>query len=476
MSFSLIKYPISGSGIVTENSDSSVFTGNGTITSPLISTPLSSLLAKVPSQVPNLIGWYDLSDDPSISFLSGGITTGGNINTIADLSGSGNTLTFSNFASQPTYTAGGDQLSTPQFAERPFMRAIGGIQSGDISGGPTSYTVFFVVRLPSNISLSPQSGLIYFDSLTAFQHSFALKSQTFLQFGTQPLLEFQYGSGLQADMGQNVYRPDQIILYTLVFDGLEGGIRINNEPFLPSAVPNTAPLNCIGFGGSNSACVYDIFEAAIYSGIVTAEDQQAIINGLLKKHYIQTADYYMAFGDSITAGHTSGEVAIDPYMIQLQIGDGRLFYNYGLSNTTVPHYSDINNGLSLEDMYYRFISGASGAKKIHIQYGTNDNFFRFEVNIAGWKSRLIRIIQEFINAGVNPVNILLSTPPYNSTQFGLLTLSIAIRQVCSQFGCTLVEFYQGMIDAGLDTQSTPDHVHPDDAISTFLYNTISPLV
>lgn len=433
-------------------------------------------VTKTPEQVTNLLAWHDLSDEGTITLSSGTVAAGGTASVIADKSGNGYDLVVGNAAC--TFVAGTDQATPPVFGngQRPHLHFTSNqnMVASDIEG-PSSFMAFLVMRIPSGYTSTAGTALSYYNTIDTSLISGGITTNA---FANEMSLGLHYSAGGGFSAGNNLYRRDKIVVYRLIFDAQQGMLQLNDEPPVYGSVPVATALNAIGFGWLTIGWSFDIYESVVYGGIPDLDDQQAVYNFLAKKHQIQDLPYDAAFGDSITFGVTQAGT-VDAYMMQVLFGLGRDFYNFGVSETTMPHKGGLYpDGKSMADNSPKYLRYLRKAGKVHVQYGTNDTFYNFYTNIGSWKKEYLRLLREIIDAGVDPANILIATPPYNSNiAAGLAIISTAVREVCSLLGCTLVEFQQGMITAGLDcAHAGGDNIHPNDAISTFLYNTISPLL
>jgi hypothetical protein len=268
-------------------------------------------------------------------------------------------------------------------------------------------------------------------------------------------------------------------------------IEINDEPIGPkldSAGSTTFPVTRLVFGNTVNV---QISEVRLFNRLLTATEDQSIKNYFKAKYNPPLPSIEAIFmGDSHTSGVMSGTSTLGSYVNRITSVGTVKCINAGASGTVINNGTHIQGGTSnLEDKYILYNKNKYSNCYATFQYGTNDAAI-FGAAGAPTRPQLKAFYKSYVEsfqaAGFPNSKIIVCTPPYstgsyvrpggNTTCFPNIVTDT--RDICTETGATLCDFYQAMITAGLDCSTVVggDGIHGDNAIHTVLYNTLTPLL
>lgn len=344
-----------------------------------------------PVEVPNMQGWYDVTDASNV------VVSGGNLVTnLKDKSGNGRDMNLNyNAVNYPMYVVSGGANNAA------YMQVTNGT---DLYTAPVSisqpYTIYYVMK--NNTFTN-----------TGFTFSGG-GNVVFLGQTTQPVGNtLNVNAGSQFVRSANGYHTDWQVV-TTVFNNNVSKFQINNEPFEisslnydPGTAGNTA-LSLIGFEPYYRNANYSVEELIIYSGVITGYNDSLVRRYLVEKYSPPLNDVLFGFGDSITFGAAATNVDTSSFMAYVVRDSGWQIVNNGYPGTAVlTGVGSAPPGHNLEDIYTYFQRYNDLSKtRILFAYGTND-----AVTDATWVTRYKAVIQSFIDMGIPLNHLIVCTMP-----------------------------------------------------------------
>lgn len=419
--------------------------------------------------VSNLSAWYDATDPATITLGSGVITQ------INDKASGSKHL---NNSSGPSYfTSGGSN-------DLPFIRFVAGksIYQSTMSNENGIIVVYTVAKTVSNIN----GARLY--SFRGNNGQNGLMSQ---QQSSSPYFGYSaYDGASTYPYDINGANGDWELIKAVFYGGGHFAITKNK---LPIAVGLNEYINSLNYTANNiyrnyinlnadNSMSFDFSEMIVLNGLPSNVDDITIKNYLISKYQISLRKKILFFGDSHTQGVMSGVNAPGVrYSDKVSKDLGYDMMNYAVTGTVAWPYLTYA-GLTyanLDQIFNIFDEHINGDLTICFQYGTNDGPTP-QVN-ANWKINYKAYIQHFIDLGVNPRKIVICSPPYNTNSTYATHLSnthAIIQQIASELGIKHADFYQGMINAGLDINaiSGGDHIHGGQPEHTLMANILKAVI
>jgi lysophospholipase L1-like esterase len=267
-------------------------------------------------------------------------------------------------------------------------------------------------------------------------------------------------------------------------------IEINDEP-----IPLTMDLSgSVSFGVTRVSFqnITDtrVSEVRVFNRLLTSTEDQNMKAYFSRKYSPSIPALECIFlGDSHTVGVMSGTTTLGPYVSRI-ISNGVKVVNAGTSGTVVNNGTNAQGGTSnLEDRYVLYNKSKYANCYAIFQYGTNDAALFGATGFptpSQIKAYYKSYIESFQAAGFPNSKIIVCTPPFSTGSYvrpgGNTTVfpnfAQDARDICTETGVTLCDFYQAMVDAGQDCNTVVggDLIHGDNAIHTTLYDTLLPLL
>ncbi len=437
------------------------------------------------NSLPGQVAIWDFSNAANIQ------TSGGNLDGATDLSGNGNNVILS--SNKPAYHSSGGQNNLGYID----MGASGEFIKSSLTGLTTSPCTFYIVIKTPSFAADNSivvgyggtlKGLLERSTVNGFTQQISPYA-VFCQY-TEPkglatyaeVNTISYGVACAA-AHRNTTMVIKLSILRKALDTNENDqfvIEINSEPYLdvtstgenlPTATTESIARFSTKYPNSQ------VSEIRCLNIIPTNVNDQLMKQGLMTKYAItQPAKVLASFGDSITAGFQSGTPGT-AYMKQIMDNNKAVVYNFGVSATTV---TGGGVGYRLDDLYPYFNKSYFSGSNILFAYGTNDSHLQIGT-VAAWKAHYKAIIQTFLDAGFTASKLIIATPPYSTNAYvgaQLINYVTAIREIATELGITLCDFYQACITAGYDCSNVPggDGVHPDATGENILYNALFPVI
>ena len=212
----------------------------------------------LPTQIPNLLGWYDATDESTLVEVSGRYSDW------LDKSGNGNDLVQATGADQPIYDAATNSITFDGASQ--FLKAVGFTLN-------QPETIYFVGR-----QIGYTSPDVLYDGNTSTSGRLA-------QTGVSPALKISAGAQ-SAGNGDLAVGADGVV--AVVFNGASSSLSVNDGT---KTTGNYGAANMSGFtlgarGDDSNFSNIIVYEVAIYSAAHSAAEQSAVIAGLMNKHSI----------------------------------------------------------------------------------------------------------------------------------------------------------------------------------------------
>jgi len=399
-----------------------------------------------PGDVAGMYAWFDATDAGNITVSSG------LVDQLSDKSGNARHL-ISSGGNRPNYNATGGANNLPyiSFASGKFLQKTSLTLAQPL-------TILAMVKYSATptinaniVNLGSGNGLLW-------------ASSSITGLGTRYYINL-YGGSASLPSLPTQFRPStwHTLKSVYAIADADHDIWVNLE----SKIKATGNIGSTGLTEITlGSSVYDVQELIIYSGKLTENQLEGLTTYFFNKYNLSRADYMICFGDSITLGVMSGQVSSAPYLFQFESDLNLPCYNIGVSGSVVQS----GGGTGLQDLYTNYFRYKSSKTKVHFQYGTNDaaNGYTSSANVATWKALYKGIIQDFLDEGFLASNLYILTPPYSTASYvaGNLDEAVtAIQEIASELGINLIDNYNACLSAGLNITSTPDQIHPNDAIS-----------
>lgn len=222
-------------------------------------------------------------------------------------------------------------------------------------------------------------------------------------------------------------------------------------------------------------------ELRVFNRVLSESDDQIIKSYFVKKFNLQTPEKLMlALGDSHTAGIMAGTSVNNGSYMQRFIGTSWKCVNRGYSGSVVNSFTyNQAAGGNLYDVHVLFNKPKYNKTYVSFQYGTNDAAIHTANGTvwATWKADYKKYIQTFLSAGFSANKLIICTPPYSTGTYvagKLGTVATMIREIASELGIMLCDFYAAMQSSGLDCNTVigGDGIHGDNAVHQKLYETL----
>jgi lysophospholipase L1-like esterase len=352
----------------------------------------NSFSSLLPANIPNLAGWWDLTDTASLV-----LGTGGRVSGLKDRSGNGHDMIYG--VSFPVFHASGGANGLP------YMSITNGqeIYSGSISL-PQPYTIYYVMR---NDAFTNGGFVLAMDN----------GNVSFIQQSLEPAgkaLTMHAGSSFNRNT--NNYHEGTWQLLTLGVDNPNARMQTNNEPYiLPEYSfndnnPGAAPGSLIGFSPYYMNSSYSVEELLVYDGQPTTADDSLIRDYLVKKYAIPKNKVAVFFGDSITWGAAATDPDSSSYAADIVKDKGWQIVNWGFPGSvavSTPGAPGVT-GRNGEDLYqFALAEGADLSNSyLFFAYGTND-----VSTDSNWVNKYITMINAYIDRGVAKDHITICTMP-----------------------------------------------------------------
>lgn len=251
---------------------------------------------------------------------------------------------------------------------------------------------------------------------------------------------------------------------------------VNDEPAYPwqqNGVSNTPySISALSFLLDGS----QIAELRTIPYYVSDADHQAIRTQLVSQYSLaDLPKSTMLVGDSHMSGVQSGATGTTGNPFWKNLRDN----NIPLTQVNLPGAcANNNNGIGdFPDIVDSYALSKWASWKVFIAYGTND--CQTATGASGWTSwddwedGYEANIYKFIAAGFPTSNLCLITPPNCSNpalQGNLTTVVNRILAIASRLGISAINWYQLMVDAGLDAFTHPgsDGLHGNDTMHALL--------
>lgn len=426
-------------------------------------------------QVPGLILNWDL-DDSGVVNHSGGVLI-----QLTDKGSGGYNVIPATSGVRPNYFATGGPNN------KGYVEVTSGKSFANTSFSvPSPLTIYMVVKLPS---LATTNGQTIF--------SFGATGGTDgIEYNTTSGGFFRAYTGVTPFFSSNHPLPNrtswQLLKFTIK-DANSFWLDVNNEPpglrlndTYGGALTVVDRLNLGTYPGIKIASV------RAYNRILTDSEDQGIKTSTIAKYALQSpAKLVVLLGDSHTEGITSGTATLGPYASRLIANYPGEVINHGKVSACVDPGSytqgyDFAKGVfnNLKDRVPLYNPAIYANTYVVFQYGTNDSAIRGTgapgvPNRAAWNVLYKSYIQSFIDNGFPLSHLIICTPPYSTGTYVSTTLAefnTDVKAIATEKGIVICNFYDAMISAGLDCNTTPDHIHGDDAIHTLLYNTLNAIL
>ena len=325
--------------------------------------------------------------------------------------------------------------------------------SAPIAGSP--YSVYAVVKTPTITANTP----LIFTGTRSGATGFRYSSTTDSYFYTG---ETPYYSTTMYD----VQRTGWMLLVIRVADSNSFWIEINDEPvsfrILDSA--GTTQTTILDFGTKYDGI--QIAEINLIPSVLDATTNSAVKQYLVNKYGLtMPTKKVMLFGDSHADGTQSGTPVGSPFRTNLLADEAGL----SLQKLSANGACAVNNNGSGDFIDYAATYARSkwSSYKVILCYGTNDCATASGgygwTSWANWKASYKAEIQRFITAGWNPADICIMTPPYSTGAYvagNLTTVKDLIKEIASELGLTLVDWWQLCVDASHNVAALGgDNIH-----------------
>lgn len=415
--------------------------------------------------------------DPAARIIDGS----NNVQQLTDKSGNGNHMIPASAGVRPPFSSSGGANNLP-YVTLTSGKTFGLTPLLNITTTPA--TMYIVFKYPSTPAVNAR--LVFTGAST---------SGYFYQDGGVPASRqgLFYNSTASPFFSQVEYLTNRTTwqFVALVLKDVDSNwIEVNDEPIgfkLDNSGAVTFGVTQVTFSITN----LQVSEVRLFNRVLSvAEDQQ--MKTYLKNKYqppIPTIEAVF-MGDSHTIGVMSGTQTLGPYVSRLiNVGTVRIV-NVGVSGTVVNNGTNVQGGTNnLEDKYVLYNKSKYANCYAIFQYGTNDAAL---FGAAGFptpseiKAFYKSYIESFQAAGFPNSKIIVCTPPFSTGSYvrpaGNTTVfpnfAQDARDICTETGVTLCDFYQAMVDAGQDCNTVVggDLIHGDNAIHTTLYDTILPFL
>lgn len=396
-------------------------------------------------------GWL-ASDTPNI------VLSGSDVVSWNDKYGSGDNFAFA--ANRPVYAATGGPSGGP-IITKPTGRNLK-LGSAPIVGSP--YSIYAVVRTPTIITASPLIFTGTRSGSTGFRYVDATSSYIYLGEGVF------YGR-----THYDVQRTGWMLLCMRVQDNNSIWVEINDEPvayFKQDA------------GGSTQTTILDL--GTEYNGIeiaeirlvpsILSEADNATVKQFLVAQYGLTmpANKVILFGDSHADGVQSGSPTGTPFRTNMLADTpGLSLVRNSANGKCAANANGTGNFFQIADLY---ALSKWNAYKVVLCYGTNDCATASGgygwTSWANWKAIYKTNIQKFINAGWDPADICILTPPYSTNAWlagNLTTVKDLIKEIATELSLTLIDWWQLCVNDSHDISALGgDGIHGNNATHAYI--------
>lgn len=427
--------------IIAQNYDGTVYKVDGNVVAKLIAGNNFS-----PKDLAGLVGWWDFTDQSTITFAP--VSGTDYISQINDKSGAGNNLIQATQANKPVCNHYGGQND---FGFGGFSSSVLNLANASFAY-TMPYTLFMVFRMTTygGQAINFQSGT---NGVTSYGWTFDdFVAQAFGPVSNSNYQRFHFN-----------FTGDCVIV-GWTFDGTNGNNRVYNGfvgEIVNKVIENsgTAATVKMQIGGGT---LMEMYEVLFFNGRLKNSDLLKVDNYLHAKYEIPEKIQFFAFGDSITVGFNSSSTMAG-YVQRVAKYKGLQAVTIAVSGTTLINHMRPN--------YTQYLRSIPKNSYIGIAYGSN------EAGIdAAWNTCLITIIQNLIAAGFMPARILLITPPYSSARVTRLTAEQGyFAAAAANYGVTYVDCITPTLAAGGDSLIT-DGTHPGDPGHEIMAQTIIALM
>lgn len=353
----------------------------------------------LPTQVPNIVAWYDVSDAANV------VLTGSNVTNLKDKSGHGRDCSHTN-ASPPAYhaTGGGNNKA--------YMSVVNGTDlfATTFPVLTQPFTVYYVMRSDAFASTFWVLGM---DG----------SSVDFLDQETLPA-----GKTIRMNAGSQYFRngngySTNFQLLSMIMGGTASKLQVNNEPYVNPLFTFSGGNTGAGSGGTTFGFQpsfkngsYSVEAMIIYSGTVSVTNDSLIRSYLVNEFSPPQNTVFLAFGDSITHGEHSTEDDSSSFVADIVIDSTWQSANYGYPGSCAVFVSGSVEvpGFNGTNLYQIPIQQKVTWSKVFVGffYGTNDR--NNTINTVYTDSFKI-MVQAYLNLGVPANHIIVGTMPAHAT-------------------------------------------------------------
>lgn len=209
---------------------------------------------------------------------------------------------------------------------------------------------------------------------------------------------------------------------------------------------------------------WKVSEVVLIKGESTLINDASIKAYLMSKYQIPTRKLLVMFGDSHTAGLTSGTTGRGYYLITAK-DKAYDVMNMGINSTVAYPLGGFGGqtGKNLSDLYNVFDKYIIDNPDAYVifQYGTNDGT---SPSNSAWVTSYKNSIQHFIDLGVPTSKIIICSPPYTTNptySANVATATTVISGIATDKGIQFCDFYSYLQGLGLDCYTVPsgDGIH-----------------
>lgn len=418
--------------------------------------PVSKVVAPgfTPASVPNLEGWWDVSDAANISI------SGGSLVQLNDKSGNGRNLNTADITlSLPTYSASGGPNNLPYIQFDGTHNLV--YASANIFVPVIVYMLMRITSLTKSLL-----GGDYRKSICTFsgrQVGIVMDDSPSIGYAPWIYVNGSYNNNpMSYSNGQNMNWQVMTADFLSASPAITP-LRFNNEP------PGITCLNYAGqsgvldlqFGASGFTAQYQLTECIIVGTSISQADDNAIRQYLLSKGSIAVKPQLRCYGDSLTAGFCDPSQNW-PYLVCAN--KGLDIVNYGFGGTIVFPNNGSSGvaGQNFVDVYNNeFAYGPYEGQYGVFFFGVND------VNQGGinsaWKTTYQGYLQSLIDRGYDRSKMILVTPPSTTANAaGRATLNTYIADIATALSINHYDAFTDFNNNGGDSLFS-DTLHPNAA-------------
>jgi lysophospholipase L1-like esterase len=414
--------------------------------------------------------YWDLDDPGQIT------TSGGLLVQLNDKGTGGNNVIPASEGVRPSYFSSGGP-NNKGYVEVPSGKTF---QNLALSLTTSPFTLYAVIKLPNVLS----------------------SNATILSLGTAPVLDYVTSSdggvvrisgGTPEFFSGNqplINRTDWQLVKIVVKDNNSYWAEINQEPpgyrldkagMIPMATVTRLAFNYPGIKVA-SVRLYD-------RQLSDRQDSVVRVSMMQRMNVTTSGKVVVLLGDSHTAGTMSGTNVLGPYAFRLASAHVGQVINHATGGTVVNRgtfavgfSTQLQAYQNLTDRMPVYCKAKFASTYVVLQYGTNDAIYRGSAGMptrTEWQNIYKDDIQDFLDLGFPANHIIVCTPPYASGGAAGVNLPIVvgdIRDIVTEKGVVLCDFYDAIQTAGQNCASNPDTIHCNDTQHTIMLNLLESIL